>query len=129
MSLCVPKGHLHVSPLSSQLKEPAALQSLVNNIDAEWAFQGPCIFGLDSLLLLQRYDENSPGSNPVVAICIQSKKLQGQSNLSVTLKAAASSSGWFRPEEAAKMLNVPGVQNLMLYVIDKHRTILLQSWC
>ena len=30
MSFCVPEGHFRVFPLTSQLREPAALQSLVN---------------------------------------------------------------------------------------------------
>ena len=111
MSFCVPEGNFRVWDVKHQLTQPAELQSMVNNMDAKWAFRGPGNVGLDSWLLLQRSDDTTSESHPVVAISIQSKKRQ----------AASSMQSAKLGEEAAKMLRIPGVDNLMVYVTDQHQ--------
>ena len=106
MSFCVPEGNFSVCDVSSQLTHSAELQSMVNNMDAQWAFRGPGNFGPDSWLLLRRSDDAESELHPVVAIWIQSKKRQAASSM-----------------QSAKMLYIPGVDNLMLYVTDQHRPI------
>ena len=110
MSFCVPEGNSSVSDVSSQLTQPAELQSMVNNMDAQWAFRGPGNFGPDSWLLLRRSDATESELHPVVAIWIQSKRQAASSMQSAKLG-----------EEAAKMLHIPGVDNLMVYVTDKYQ--------
>lgn len=113
MSFCVPEGNFSVCEVSSQLTHSAELQSMVNNMDAQWALRGPGNFGSDSWLLLRRCDDAESELHPVVAIRIQSKKRQ----------AASSMQSAKLGEEAAKMLYIPGVDNLILYVTDQHRPI------
>ena len=113
MSFCVPEGNFAVYDVSSQLKESGSLQSLVNNMDAQWAFRGPGNFGPDSWLLLRRCDDTGSESHPVVAIWIQSKKRQAASGMQPAKLE----------EEAGKMLHIPGVNNLMLYVTNQHQPI------
>jgi len=113
MSFCVPEGNFSVCDVSSQLTHSAELQSMVNNMDAQWAFRGPGNFGPDSWLLLRRSDDTESESHPVVAIWIQSKKRQAVSSMQSAKLG----------EEAAKMLYIPGVDNLMVYVTDQRRPI------
>lgn len=113
MSFCVPEGNFLVCDVISQLTQSDELQSMVNNMDAQWAFRGPGNFGPDSWLLLRRSDDTGSESHPVVAIWIQSKKRQ----------AASSMQSAKLVEEAAKVLYIPGVDNLMVYVTDQHRPI------
>ncbi|KAL3156272.1 hypothetical protein ABBQ32_012545 [Trebouxia sp. C0010 RCD-2024] len=113
MSFCVPEGNFSVCDVSSQLTQSVELQSMVNNMDAQWAFRGPINFGPDSWLLLRRCDDTKVDSPPVVAVWIQSKKRQAPSSMQ------SANLG----EEAAKMLDIPGVDNLMVYVTDQHRPI------
>jgi len=113
MSFCVPEGKFSVCDVSSQLTHSAELQSMVNNMDAQWAFRGPGNFGPDSWLLLRRSDDTESESHPVVAIWIQSKKRQAVSSMQSAKLG----------EEAAKMLYIPGVDNLMVYVTDQRRPI------
>jgi len=113
MSFCVPNDNFSVCDVSSQLTHSAELQSMVSNMDAQWAFRGPGNFGPDSWLLLRRSDDTASGSHPVVVVCIQSKKRQ----------AASSMQSAKLGEEAEKMLYIPGVDNLMVYVTDQRRPI------
>ena len=57
MSFCVPEGNFSVCNVSSQLTQSAELQSMVDNMDAQWVFQGPGNLGPDSWLLLRRSDD------------------------------------------------------------------------
>lgn len=111
MSFRVPEGNFAVSDVNSQLTQSAELESMVNNMESQWAFRGPGNFGPDSWLLLQRSDDAESEAHPVVAIWIQSKKRQTASSMQSTQLV----------EEAAKMLHIPGVDNLMVYVTDQHR--------
>ena len=113
MSFLVPEGNFSVCEVNSQVTQSAELQSMVDNMDAKWAFRGPGNFGPDSWLLLRRSDHTNPESHPVIALSIQSKKRQSASSMQ---------SGKLG-EEAAKMLYVPGIDNLMVYVTDQHRPI------
>lgn len=113
MSLCVPEGNFAVCDVSSQLTQPAEVQSMVNNMDTQWAFQGPGNFCPDSWLLLRRSDATQSESHSVVAIWIQSKKRQAPSSMQSAKLG----------EEAAKMLHIPGVDNLMVYVTDQHQSV------
>lgn len=111
MSFCVPEGNYSVCDVSSQLTHSAELQSMVNNMDAQWAFRGPGNFGPDSWLLLRRSDDAESELHPVVAIWIQSKKRQAVSSMQSAELG----------KEAAKMLYIPGVDILIICVTDQHR--------
>ncbi len=114
MSFCVPNNNFCVCDVSSQLTDPAELQSMVSNMDAQWAFRGPGSFGPDSWLLLRRPDDAADsGLNPIVAVCVQSKKCQAASSMRAAKPA----------EEAQKMLYIPGVDNLVIYATDERRPI------
>ena len=113
MSFCVPNNRFSVCEVRSQLT-PSELQSVVSNMDAEWAFQGPHNSGPNSWLLLHRSDDAASGSQPVknvVAVCNQSRKRQAALSMQfVKLR-----------EEAEKMLHIPDVNNLMVHVTDERR--------
>ena len=116
MSFCVPNDNFLVCAVRNKLT-PLKLQSMVSNMDAEWAFRGPGNSGVDSLLLLRRCDNTASGAHPVVAVCIQSKKRQ----------AAVSMQSAKLREEAEKMLHIPGIDNLMVYVTDERQPIRLRA--
>ncbi len=108
MSFCVPNNNFRVCDVSSQLTDSAELQSMVSNMDAQWAFQGPGNFGSDSWLLLRRSDDAASGSHPVV-VFVQSEKCQAASSMQAA--------------KLRKELYIPGVDNLLIYVTDERPPI------
>ena len=110
MSFCVPEGNFFVCDVSSQLTQLAELPSMVNNMDAQWAFRGPGNFGPDSWLLLRRVDATDSGLHPVVAIWIQSKKRQAASSIQSAKLG----------EEAAKMLHFPPYVHVPVHASTTH---------
>jgi len=113
MSFCVPNSNFRVCDVSSQLKDSADLQSMVSNMDTQWAFRGPGNVGADSWLFLRRSDDAASGSHPVVVVWLQSKKRQEAPSMQAAKLA----------EEAEKIMYIPGVDNLMVYVTDERRPI------
>ena len=115
MSLYVPEGHFSVCEISSheEITGSAQLQKMVSNMDVQWAFRGPGNLGPDSWLLLQQcHDDGSRSeSSRIVLLNIQSKKRKAE---------ACMQSGKLE-EEVGKMLNIPGVDSLIVYVTDQRR--------
>ncbi|KAL8794089.1 MAG: hypothetical protein Q9182_007637 [Xanthomendoza sp. 2 TL-2023] len=112
MSLCVPEGHFSVCDIRSQQDlSTAQLKELVSNMDTQWAFRGPGNLGPDSFLLLQRNDNSASETCSVVLLSIQSKKRTNQECMQLGELEI----------EAKKMLHIPGVDSVTVYVTDQHR--------
>ena len=111
MVLRVPEGHFSVCEISShdQLTAPAQLQKMINNMDVKWAFGGPGNLGPNSWLLLRRGDGTRSESCPIILLSIQSKKRTGDACMQPGELGV----------EAGKMLHIPGVDSLMVYVTDQ----------
>lgn len=121
MSLCVPEDHFSVCEVSrhEELTAPAQLERMVNNMDVQWAFRGLGNLGRDSWLLLQRGAGNGSESGGIVMLCIQSKKR----------KAEACMQSGKLGEEAGKMLDIQGVDSLMVYVTDQRNSFPSHHTC
>lgn len=117
MSFCVPEDNFSVCDVSSQLTHAAELQSIVSNMDAQWAFRGTGQFGPDGWLLLQRSDVTAFGSHPVIAVCIQSNYHM----------AASSTQPGKLGEEAGQLVHVLGVDRLMVYDTQQHQTLCCEA--
>ena len=109
MSLCSPGGHFSVCEVTKHdvPMHPAQLHSMVGDMNMRWAFQGPGNPGLDSWLLLRQNDE----TGRIVALSIHSKRRKAETCMQP---------GKFG-EEARKILDIPGVDSMLIYVTDEHQ--------
>ncbi len=104
MELCVPTSDYEVYKVGEQLTS-AEFQQLLQNAECRWAFIGPQNYLADSWLLLRRAADQT-----LVVVYLQSKERQNREAMQYGKLV----------EEAAKPWDVPGVEDVMLYVTYQH---------
>ena len=104
IELCVPTSDYEVHKVGEQLSS-VEFEQLLRNAECQWAFIGPHNHLSDSWLLLRRAADHA-----LVVVYLQSKKRQLREAMQYGKLV----------EEAAKRWDVPGVEDVMLYVTDQH---------